>query len=98
MSNRIHLTRTKFTNLTGGNETFGYRLYDDYATVYENIFDSESDLAVDVNEENFWKVLDNHDEFADVDAFGTGMFFDGDWYDGEEIKEIANEVERRCEN
>ena len=95
MSNRISLTLTKFTDLEGNNPMYGYRLYDDYASTYNNTFDSVSELKEEVNEENFWEVLENHDEFSDIDPFETGMSFNGDWYDGDEIKEIADEVERR---
>lgn len=99
MSNRISLTFTQFTDIDkSGNEQsfdYGYRLYDEYASTYNNNFDNLTALNEEVNEENFWKVLDNHDEFSDIDPFETGMYFNGDWYDGEEIQEISEEVERR---
>jgi hypothetical protein len=100
MSNPIHLTLTKFTSLDDfGTETesysYGYRIYDNDAAIYNNTFSELKDLLMQVNEENFWKVLADHEEFEDIDPMDEGLFFNGTWYDGDEIADIAKEVDRR---
>jgi len=36
MSNRVHFTRTKFSDPDGSNATFGYRAADDYEMYYDD--------------------------------------------------------------
>lgn len=41
--NRICIEPTKFTDVRTGNETFGYRAWDDFAQTYNNCLDSIPD-------------------------------------------------------
>jgi len=103
MSNRIEIQLTKFVNLDHlGNVqddfSFGYRIYDDYADVYNNTFESLEDLLREVHEDNFWEVLSDHDEFKDIDDLTcSGISFNGTSYTWNEIKEIKEEIQRRDE-
>ena len=99
MSNVLSIQLTTFANINSNGRvienSYGYRIYDDYASVYNNTFDTLDDLLIEVNDENFWKVLENHDEFCDVDPLEEGVCFNGEFFSGEEIAEIEKEVERR---
>ncbi|MCQ4634905.1 hypothetical protein GB927_033080 [Shinella sp. CPCC 100929] len=55
MSNRLFIERTKFTTLDKhGNavdESWGFRAYDDFATTYNNLYDSLDDIIARSPEE-----------------------------------------------
>lgn len=55
MTNRLFIERTKFTSLDAqGNavyETWGFRAYDDFATTYNNLYDSIDDIIARSPEE-----------------------------------------------
>ena len=66
--NRVYIEPTKFTNLRGGEEYFGWRAYDDYAQAYDNTWEkadiSDDDVAflkrvLKMNDdETLWSMLD----------------------------------------
>ena len=66
--NRVYIEPTKFTNLRGGEEYFGWRAYDDYAQAYDNTLEkaeiSDDDVAflkrvLKMNDdETLWSMLD----------------------------------------
>ncbi len=66
--NRVFIEPTKFTNLRGGEESFGWRAFDDYAQAYDNTW-SKKDMPDDdiaflkrvletSNDEALWAMLD----------------------------------------
>jgi F0F1-type ATP synthase gamma subunit len=96
MSNRITIEYTKFDNLNTRGEvtdsSFGYRVYDDYATAYDNTYDTFEDLQEDVNMNNFWEVLDRHLEEFDGYETANGITFCGDFYTWGDIGDIKEEL------
>jgi hypothetical protein len=91
MSNRITIQFTRFQNIDEhGNETenhsFCYRIYDDYAQVYDNTYDNLSDLIGEVNPDTLLDVLSQHKEFEDVAVENTnGIFFNGEYFEMEKL-------------
>ncbi len=59
MSNCVYIQRTVFTNYPNGNETYGYRMYDNTAQIYNNNVSKE---VMELPPEKFLK--------AAVDCFG----------------------------
>lgn len=45
MANRIYIEQTIFTNYRDMSKTYGYRMYDDYGSVYNNTMDQKSFMA-----------------------------------------------------
>ena len=89
MSNRVSIEATKFVN-TDGTETYGFRMYDDYAQLYNNIADSNimymDDLVL------FDYVLERSDDvsgemFSFCHEENKGMYINGTWHDYDELKE-----------
>jgi len=94
MSNTINIQYTKFQNLDSEgkveSENFGYRIYDDYATEYDNTFESFEQLTEALNEGNMVEFLSKTQNFDDVDftdEFGgaSGVYFNGEFYSAEEL-------------
>jgi hypothetical protein len=89
MSNTVTIQYTKFSNIDDdgreGSFDYGYRIYDDYAMVYNNNFDNFTALKEEVNEDNFWVLLNDHPEFEDALKNMNGINFNGQFYDLEEI-------------
>jgi hypothetical protein len=64
--NRCHIEPTKFTNMRTGNETYGYRCWDDFGQSYENCLERIPDddlkfLELVLNEsinEVLWAIID----------------------------------------
>ena len=86
MSNRVELVGTTFVNVTG-EQTFGFRMYDEYESTYGNCFDAviEDDL------EFLSKViLDDADDTSDMLEFAAanGCYINGTWYDVDEISHL----------
>lgn len=83
MSNRVELVGTTFVAATG-EQTFGFRMYDDYEATYCNLFDAviEDDLellrAV---------ILADASSTSDMLEFvsANGCYINGTWYDVDEI-------------
>lgn len=58
--NRVHIEPTKFINSRSGNETFGWRAFDDYSQAYDNTW---SEKAVPKDDLEFLKrVLEVSDD------------------------------------
>ena len=71
MSNRVSVQYTKFVNLdVAGNEldfNYGYRIYDDYESVYNNTYSTFKELEITVHEENVWAfLLHEHPNFYEA--------------------------------
>jgi hypothetical protein len=90
MSNRADLVATQFVT-KNGESSYGYRLYDDYATIYSNydaasIMDiSDFDLLAKVKDEVSYEgkgILDYIREEK------VGITINGNYYDWDEIKHI----------
>ena len=102
MSNRIEIELTKFVDINNkgseGNVMYGYRIYDNYANVYNNTFESLESLNNELNDNNFWEVLNNHDEFSGVDELScSGISFNDTFYTWGDIEDIKDEIQRRDE-
>lgn len=94
MGNRVSLDATKFTN-KDGNETYGYRMYDDYAQMYDNC--AESNIMEMDDMELFRHALDRSTDLSGEMFYfckceGKGMYINDTWYDHDEIKPILVEV------
>jgi hypothetical protein len=90
MSNRVSIDATQFTD-TDGTTTYGFRMYDDYAQLYNNC--AESDIMEMDDKELFKYVLDRSDDvsgemFSFCHSEQKGMYINGMWRDYEEFKDI----------
>lgn len=91
MSNRAAIVTTKFINVKEGNNSVGFRVYDDYMQTYDNTWEDIPDNDMDV-----LKRVMGSDDNKIVDLFDSmrenkkGIEIDGTWYDWEEIKDIIN--------
>ena len=93
--NRPCLQYTRFVDLSEeGNEieeTWGYRLYDDYSQLYNNTFNSFEELRDVVNRTNILQFLwDNHFEFA-AELDDKGLYFNDDWITPEELRQTKGD-------
>lgn len=86
MSNSVNLVATKFVSATG-EETFGFRMYDNYGDVYDNLAESlitdEIELLEYAKNADYREVRDMLDSVVENE---TGMNINGVWYDWDEIK------------
>lgn len=78
--NRVEIQYTRFVNLdSDGNEndsTFGYRLYDDYGSVYNNTFSCIKELQSAVNPDSILEYLSEyHNDFWES-VVERGLFLD----------------------
>jgi len=85
MSNRVNLQFTKFINIGADghseSESLGYRLYDDYETLYNNTYESIDELNEDINEETIFHFMAEHypEIFIDAVRPKEGMYLNGVW-------------------
>lgn len=91
MSNRVELVGTTFVNVTG-EQTFGYRMYDDYESMYCNLFDAviEDDLEL------LRRVISDDAESTSAMlefAAANGCYINGTWYDVDEILHLFTATE-----
>jgi len=89
MSNRVSIEATKFVN-TDGSETYGFRMYDDYAQLYNNCADSNIMYMDDLD--LFDYVLERSDDvsggmFGFCHEENKGMYINGSWHDYDAIKD-----------
>ena len=96
MSSNLHIEPTQFTNVRNGNVTYGFRLYDDYVTAYDNTWDSIPDDDLDVLE----TVLQEHDHGDEVNIAldsvreqQNGLYIGNEWYSWDQVKNIFKEYE-----
>ena len=91
MGNRVELVGTTFVNTTG-EQTFGFRMYDDYEATYCNLFDAviEDDLQL-LRE----VILTDADSTSDMLEFAAanGCFINSTWYDVDEILHLFTTAE-----
>jgi len=92
MSNSAYIVRTKFTDMKG-QETFGYRIFDDYESDYYNGLDKE-DIASEGLD--FLELIIGQGSFGGIFPSITGhlyemqrgIYIDDDWFDYETIAPI----------
>jgi hypothetical protein len=73
MGNRISVQYTKFVNLDEkGSESepmFGFRVYDDYASAYNNTYESFDELKKEVNEDTVVGIVESMEGFDDAGEY-----------------------------
>lgn len=94
MSNKVNLIRTKFTDLKSGDESYGYRIYDDYSQDY-SMFTDMVTRPPDDDKVFLRLVADGCPESVSqtIDwAIEHGMYIDDQWFEASEVAEmLANE-------
>lgn len=95
MSNHVNFQYTKFVDLNSdGSEQhvyYGYRIYDDYESGYDNTYESFYELCSDVNVNTILSHIEKfHEEFMESIEFGGGMFFNDCWLSLMELKKSDN--------
>jgi hypothetical protein len=93
MSNRATLQFTRFANLNlkgeqiSKKEDYGYRLYDEYESVYNNTFESFEELQEAINLHTVGEYLKNNhrDFYVDAVLQREGLNFNGRWYSLKEL-------------
>jgi len=94
MANKITIQPTQFIDLRSGESSFGYRIYDEYSCVYNNILYSNKeavpsddlDFLADIAKNPFNKEMREMLEFV-VD-YKQGIFIGDAWYEWKIIKDI----------
>ena len=103
MSNQLHFEPTAFTNQRTGCMSLGCRIYDEYATIYTNTWDSIPDDDLEVIEKcttDFSYVgpaFDNNaldDMIDNLKSMERGLFVGDVWYDWDKIKHLFAEIEK----
>ena len=89
MGNRVNIEATKFTN-KDGSETYGFRMYDDYAQMYNNCADSNIMYMDDLD--LFDYAIERSDDisgemFSFCHEENKGMCINDAWYDYDDLKE-----------
>jgi len=100
MSNVINLVPTAFTNLRSGNQTFGYRIYDDHHCLYDNLWDKVpeddmeflADVVADVRDNAAPEGVKEMFEFCIQHE--QGLEIDGQSYSFDDIKDIIKDFEK----
>ena len=89
LSNRLHITRTKFTTLEDGAVSYGYLVNDDYASDYASDYATlaELDAAVNSSPESIRSLIKcaSPSSFDDVVDTSSGVVFDGDFIEWDTI-------------
>lgn len=89
MSSKVILQGTSFVSVNGGT-TYGFRLYDEYAKVYDN--NSETLIEDDLELLKYAASVEDTDGTQAILNFvfeqETGMEINGTWYDWDEIKAV----------
>lgn len=85
----INLVATTFkANAASIPDTYGYRIYDDYAKAYDNNSESPIEDDLDLLEYALQSSDDEVKTMLDfVKEHQNGMNINGEWYDWDQIKE-----------
>ena len=90
MANTVQLVRTKFTDIRSGDESLGYRIFDDYGASYGMFSEAKPS---DDDGDFLHQVSDGADEeVTALIEWGTehGMSIDGMFYTAEQVQKIFN--------
>ena len=87
--NRVTIEPTKFVNVRGGAETYGYRIFDSYCSVYDNTLESIPDdnlelLKIVVENDND-VVQDMLEYLVETES---GLEIGDTYYDFDEVKHL----------
>lgn len=97
MSNRLTIEPTKFVNIRTGSETFGFRMYDDFAGVYANDWDVLPEDNMQFLQEVIQRVPQYDEETQNmlgyVEEHEKGIYLADVWYDWDQIKHLFEEDE-----
>ena len=93
MANRVNIEPTKFVNVRDNSETFGVRVYDDYAQAYDNSWKEIPDNDMDVLK----RVLNLDDiVISEMMSFTkemeNGLYIGDEWHEWEEIKAVFEQA------
>ncbi len=94
MSNRVSIQPTIFEDHADGNKTYGVRIYDDYDTVYTNLWNPEDldALPLDILAKVVEGACQKTAEMLDFVREGQhGIYIGGDWLTWEFIREVLME-------
>lgn len=84
MCSRVELVGTTFVDV-GGEKTYGFRMFDDYESVYYNL--SDELITDDLQLLRFVNEIDSAEFSGLLDAAAvSGCRINGRWYDSEEVK------------
>ena len=93
MGNRVTIQRTVFKNYGKTEETFGFRMYDDYGQSYSNCIPEEQ---LKLPDEDFFNLV--CDEYSDENSsvmidwvLEHGCYIDSTWYEAKELMEWRGE-------
>jgi hypothetical protein len=94
--NRVHIEPTKFTNSRSGEETFGWRAFDDYAQAYDNTWNEKDTPGDDLeflkrvlktsDDETLWGMM----EFCEENE--QGIFVGNTFFEWEELSPVLESV------
>jgi hypothetical protein len=91
MSNIVNIIRTKFIDIKSGEESLGYRIYDDYASAYNNTIEGK----IPDDDGELLRLVSN--EGNDVQremlhwALEHGIDIDDTFYEAKEVQEMLGQ-------
>lgn len=89
MSNQICIIPTEFVNVKDGSKTFGYRVYDNYGSAYNNGLESIPDDDLEIL---LMVRQDDNEIISDMISFlveeKRGLYIGDQYYEYEEIKHV----------
>jgi len=87
--NKITIQPTVFVNHPSGEQTYGYRIFDDYDQDYDNTWESIPDddleilgIVMDTGGKTAMETIDY------ILSNQCGLFIGNEWYDWEQIKHL----------
>lgn len=90
MSNPITLQATKFVNFPQGDETLGFRIYDNYGALYVNTLEAipEDDMSLLQLVLAEYADGDINDMLSHIEELETGLTINGNYYEWEQIQPL----------
>lgn len=88
---KLTLVATKFENICAGEVTYGFRMYDDYFTAYDNLMEApETDdlKLLAYCKQQYSDSSDIGSALDDLQEMEKGIEINGQWYDWNEIKHL----------
>jgi hypothetical protein len=83
MSNKVYIQLCMFTDFYDRgtyDESYGYRIWDDYEQHYDSTFDSIEEVQDLINEENLLKfIYERYYDFWDTIEDRGGLYLNQDW-------------------
>ena len=90
MSNTLYLISTTFKNDADGEESYGYRIFDDYNRQYFNCWDKPIADDLELLKQAIFDDGQEIDEMITLHSL-HGFYINDNWYESEKIKPLVEQ-------